>query len=227
MISGAMSEATRDAVYEVIAKRRDIRIFRPDVDVPANVLTRILSAAHQAPSVGFSQPWDFILVRNPETRSRIRHSFLACRAAEATRYPPERRSKYLAYRLEGILESALNICVTVDLRPADELVLGTGTQPETLRSSVCCAVQNLWLAARAEGVGVGWVSIVEPTVLREELGLPTGIEPIAYLCVGYPVEFPDSPMLEQTEWRARKPLAQAIHAERYMPEIVGVPRTNP
>jgi 5,6-dimethylbenzimidazole synthase len=216
MISGDLTEASRDAIYEVIAKRRDIRIFRPDVDVPAAVLTRILSAAHRAPSVGYSQPWDFILVRNAATRSRIRDSFLACREAEAVRYPPERRSKYLAYRLEGILESALNICVTVDLRPADELVLGTSAQPETLRSSACCAVQNLWLAARAEGVGVGWVSIVEPAVLRGELGLPDGVEPVAYLCVGYPIEFPERPMLEETGWRARKPLEQAIHAERYM-----------
>jgi 5,6-dimethylbenzimidazole synthase len=216
MTSGALSETNRNAIYEVIARRRDIRIFRRDVDVPAGVLTRILSAAHQAPSVGFSQPWDFILVRNPETRSRIRNSFLACRAAEATRYPPERRSKYLAYRLEGILESALNVCVTVDLRPSDEPVLGTGTQPETLRLSTCCAVQNLWLAARAEGVGVGWVSIVEPAVLRGELGLPDGVEPVAYLCVGYPVEFPERPMLEETEWRARKPLEQTIHAERFL-----------
>jgi 5,6-dimethylbenzimidazole synthase len=218
MNPGALSQASRDAVYEVIAKRRDIRIFRRDVDVPPAVVTRILSAAHQAPSVGYSQPWDFILVRNLVTRSRIRDSFLVCRAAEALRYPPERRQKYIAYRLEGILESALNICVTVDLRPADELVLGTGTQPETLRSSACCAVQNLWLAARAEGVGVGWVSIVAPDVLRGELRLPTGVEPVAYLCVGYPVEFPERPMLEETGWRPRKPLEQAIHAERYLSE---------
>jgi 5,6-dimethylbenzimidazole synthase len=142
MIPGALSAANRDAVYEVIAKRRDIRIFRSDVDVPPQVLTRILSAAHQAPSVGYSQPWDFILVRNIAARSRIRDSFLACREAEAGRYPPQRRRKYLAYRLEGILESALDICVTVDLRPADELVLGTGTQPETLRSNACCAARG-------------------------------------------------------------------------------------
>jgi len=226
MNSPGLSQANRDAVYEVIAKRRDIRIFRPDSDVPPAVLTRILSAAHQAPSVGYSQPWDFILVRNLETRRRIRDSFLVCRAAEAIRYPPERRQKYLTYRLEGILESSLNICVTVDLRPADELVLGTGTQPDTLRSSACCAVQNLWLAARAEGVGVGWVSIVAPAVLRHELGLPGGIEPVAYLCVGYPVEFPERPMLEETGWRPRKLLEQAVHAERYSsasshPQVLG------
>jgi 5,6-dimethylbenzimidazole synthase len=212
---GALPQLTRDALYEVIAKRRDIRIFRPGIGVPDDVLLRILGAAHQAPSVGHSQPWDFVVVRDAATRARIRESFLSCRQAEARQFSPERRSQYLAYRLEGILESALNVCVTVDLRPGDELVLGTGTQPETLRSSACCAVQNLWLAARAEGVGVGWVSIVEPAVLRVELGLPAGVEPVAYLCVGYPVAFPEVPMLEQTGWRARRPLERAIHAERY------------
>jgi 5,6-dimethylbenzimidazole synthase len=155
---------------------------------------------------------------NAATRRRIRESFLSCRAAEANRYSPERRSKYLAYRLEGIVDSALNICVTVDLRPTDELVLGTGSQPETLRWSACCAVQNLWLAARAENAGVGWVSIVEPSVLRDELGLPPGVEPVAYLCVGYPVEFPENPMLEYSGWRARRPLGSAIHVERFMRE---------
>ena len=176
---------------------------------------RILGAAHQAPSVGFSQPWDFVVVRAGATRQRIRDSFLRCRESEAARYPPDRRAQYLSYRLEGIVESALNICVTVDLRPAEELVLGTGAQPEALRWSACCAVQNLWLAARAEGVGVGWVSIVEPAVLRAALALPPGIEPVAYLCVGYPVEFPERPMLEQTGWRSRRPVEAAVHEERY------------
>jgi nicotinate-nucleotide--dimethylbenzimidazole phosphoribosyltransferase len=110
--------------------------------------------------------------------------------------------------------------VTVDLRPAEEVVLGTSAQPEALRWSACCAVQNLWLAARAEGVGVGWVSIVEPAVLRAELGLPAGIEPVAYLCVGYPVEFPERPMLEQTGWRKRRPLQDALHADRYRSSAV-------
>ena len=210
-----MGAAARDAIYDVISRRRDIRVFLPDLAVPNDVLSRLLAAAHQAPSVGYSQPWDFVLVRERETRERIRESFLRCRESEAARYAPERRAQYLSYRLEGILDSALNLCVTVDLRPADELVLGTSAQPEALRWSACCAVQNFWLAARAEGVGVGWISIVEPAVLRAELGLPPGIEPVAYLCVGYPVEFPERPMLEQTGWRERRPLAAAIHVERY------------
>ena len=157
--------------------------------------------------MGYSQPWDFVVVRDRARRERIRESFLRVRAAEAARFPAgERREQYLAYKLEGILDAAVNLCVTVDLRPADEAVLGTTAQPESLRWSACCAVQNLWLAARAEGMGVGWVSIVEPTVLRRELALPAGIEPVAYLCVGEPVEFRDRPLLEETGWRPRRPV---------------------
>jgi 5,6-dimethylbenzimidazole synthase len=209
------SEADRRAIYAVIERRRDIRHFRPGADVPAPTLRRILEAAHHAPSVGFSQPWDFVLVHDRERRSRIRESFLRCREREAMRFPPERREQYLSYRLEGILESALNLCVTVDLRAREEPILGTTTQPETLRFSVCCAVQNLWLAARSEGVGVGWVSIVEPEVLRQELGLPAGVETVAYLCVGIPVEFTDRPLFETTGWRPRRSLDEAIHLERF------------
>ncbi|HEY2902439.1 MAG TPA: nicotinate-nucleotide--dimethylbenzimidazole phosphoribosyltransferase [Polyangia bacterium] len=215
LVPAELGAAAREAIYDVISKRRDIRIFIPNLQVPDEVLQRLLGAAHQAPSVGYSQPWDFVLVRDRARRARIRDSFLRCRESEAARYAPERRAQYLAYRLEGIVESALNLCVTVDLRPSDELILGTNAQPEALRWSACCAVQNLWLAARAEGVGVGWVSIVEPAVLRAELGLPPGIEPVAYLCVGYPLEFPERPMLEQTGWRERRPLAAATHAEQF------------
>jgi nicotinate-nucleotide--dimethylbenzimidazole phosphoribosyltransferase len=161
-----------------------------------------------------------VVVRERARRERIRESFLRVRAAEASRFPAgERRDKYLAYKLEGILDAALNLCVTVDLRPADEAVLGTTAQPESLRWSACCAVQNLWLAARAEGVGVGWVSIVEPTVLRRELALPPGVEPVAYLCLGEPIEFRDRPLLEETGWRARRPVQDAIHEETYRRQL--------
>ncbi|HEY2745687.1 MAG TPA: 5,6-dimethylbenzimidazole synthase, partial [Polyangia bacterium] len=212
----SFTDEDRRAVYEVIGKRRDIRHFRAGAPLPDDVLARILGAAHQAPSVGYSQPWDFVVVRDRARRGRIRDSFLRVRAAEAARFPAgERREQYLAYKLEGILDSAVNVCVTVDLRPADEAVLGTTAQPESLRWSTSCAVQNLWLAARAEGIGVGWVSIVEPAVLRSELMLPPGIEPVAYLCVGEPIEFRDRPLLEETGWRARRELGDAMHDEQY------------
>jgi 5,6-dimethylbenzimidazole synthase len=208
---GAFAEEARRAVYEVIRTRRDVRHFAPDRALPDAVLHRVLDAAHHAPSVGFSQPWGFVLVRDVEQRRRIRDSFLACRTREAERFPAERRAKYLALRLEGIVDAPLNVCVAVDLRPTGEAILGTTAQPEALRFSACCAVQNLWLAARAEGVGVGWVSIVEPAVLRAELALPEGVEPVAYLCVGYPIAFRSQPMLEEVGWLPRRPLDDAIH----------------
>jgi nicotinate-nucleotide--dimethylbenzimidazole phosphoribosyltransferase len=208
----ALAEPARRAIYDVIALRRDVRHFHPDGTVPDDVLERILAAAHLAPSVGFSQPWGFIIVRDRVVRERIRESFLRCRQAEAVRYPPERREAYLAHRLEGILDSSLNVCVAVDLRSRGEAILGTTAQPEAVRASACCAVENLWLAARAEGIGVGWVSIVEPAVLRAELGLPPGVEPIAYLCLGRPLAFRTRPMLEETGWRSRRPLAEVVHA---------------
>ncbi len=207
----ALGEEARRAVHEVIRTRRDIRHFDPGREVDPEVLERILDAAHHAPSVGFSQPWGFVLIRDPEQRARIRESFLRCRAREAERFQGERREKYLSLRLEGIVEAPLNVCVAVDLRPGEEAVLGATAQPETLRFSACCAVQNLWLAARAEGIGVGWVSIVEPAVLREELGLPDGVEPVAYLCVGHPIAFRSLPMLEEVGWRPRRALAEVIH----------------
>lgn len=208
-----LSEDAKRALYEVIRLRRDVRHFDPDRELDEAVLTRILGAAHAAPSVGLSQPWGFVLVRDRAVRERIRASFLRCRQREAARFSPERRAAYLAHRLEGILEAPLNLCVAVDLRPRSEPILGTTVQPESLRASACCAVQNLWLAARAEGIGVGWVSIVEPEVLRAELALPDGVEPVAYLCVGHARAFRRRPMLEETRWSARRSLEEVVHAD--------------
>lgn len=210
---GAFSESARQAVYDAIALRRDVRHFQPNGVVSDEVLQRILGAAHLAPSVGFSQPWGFVVIRDVTRRERIRESFLRCREAEAARYPAERRGAYLAHKLEGILESSVNVCVAVDLRSRGEAILGTTVQPESVRASACCAVQNLWLAARVEGIGVGWVSIVEPTVLRHELSLPPGVEPIAYLCLGHAAAFRDRPMLEETGWRRRRPLDDVVHPD--------------
>ncbi len=219
------SDEARRSVYEVIALRRDVRHFDATRDVDEDTLLRVLGAAHAAPSVGLSQPWGFVVVRGRGVRSRVRESFLRCRAAEAARFPPSRRDKYLSYRLEGILDAAVNVCVAVDLRSRGEVVLGTTVQPEALRASVCCAVQNFWLAARAEGLGVGWVSIVEPAVLRAELALPPGVEPIAYLCVGHPRAFRATPMLEEVGWSARRPLRAVLHAERWRTETQPIPLT--
>jgi nicotinate-nucleotide--dimethylbenzimidazole phosphoribosyltransferase len=219
------SEQARRAVYEVMALRRDVRTFREGEDVDPHTLMSVLGAAHLAPSVGFSQPWAFVVVRDRALRTRIRDSFFRCRDAEAARFPPGRREQYLSYRLEGILEAAVNVCVTVDLRSRGEAILGATVQPEAVRASACCAVQNLWLAARAEGLGVGWVSIVEPAVLRQELGLPAGVEPVAYLCLGRPVAFRARPMLEETGWLGRRALDDVVHRERWSEKapLVAVP----
>jgi nicotinate-nucleotide--dimethylbenzimidazole phosphoribosyltransferase len=208
----AFPDEARRAIYDVISLRRDIRHFRSDLELDDETLSRILCAAHEAPSVGLSHAWGFVIVRDRAVRERIRASFLVCREAEAARFGEARREAYLAHKLEGILDAPINLCVAVDLRDRGEAVLGTTVQPEALRASACCAVENLWLAARAEGIGVGWVSIVEPAVLRRELALPSGVEPVAYLCVGHPVAFRDRPMLEETGWRARRPLADVLHA---------------
>jgi nicotinate-nucleotide--dimethylbenzimidazole phosphoribosyltransferase len=212
---GILPEATRQAIYEVIALRRDIRHFQPGRPIDEAALLRVLEAAHLAPSVGFSQPWRFIVIRDRAVRTRVRDSFLACRQAEAVRFPPARREAYLGHKLEGILEADLNLCVVVDLRDQGEAILGTTVQPEAVRASACCAVENLWLAARAEGIGVGWVSIVEPAVLRAELHLPAGVEPVAYLCLGHPVAFRRRPMLDETGWSSRRSLAEVVHQDRF------------
>jgi 5,6-dimethylbenzimidazole synthase len=136
------------------------------------------------------------------------------RAAEAERFAEPQRSAYLALRLEGILDSSLNLCVAVDERDTTP-ILGTAVQPETVRAGAYCAIQNLWLAARVEGVGVGWVSIVEPAVLRSELALPAGVTPLAYLCIGRPLAFRMRPMLEEVGWSRRTPLAHVVHEERF------------
>jgi nicotinate-nucleotide--dimethylbenzimidazole phosphoribosyltransferase len=209
------AEPARRAVYEAMSLRRDVRHFQRDRDVDDETLTRVLAAAHLAPSVGFSQPWRFVVIRERARRARIRESFLRCRAAEADRFPPERRARYLAHRLEGILEAGVNLCVAVDLRSRGEAILGTTVQPEAVRASVCCAVQNFWLAARVEGIGVGWVSIVEPAVLRAELRLPAGVDPVAYLCVGHPVAFRSRPMLQETGWLERRRLEDLVHREHW------------
>ncbi len=199
----------RRGLYRAIYTRRDIRAFRDD-PVPPETLARIIRAAHHGPSVGFMQPWDFILVSDAETRGRVKDLFQRERRAAAQYFDEPRRSHYLSFKLEGITEAAVNLCVTCDPTRGEE-VLGRNSMPETDVYSTCCAVQNLWLAARAEGVGVGWVSILKLPQLRRILGIPPHIIPVAYLCLGYPVNFPDEPVLQSAGWRDRLPLSDLVH----------------
>lgn len=200
-------------IYEAIYARRDIRRFRPE-PVPEDVLHRILDAAHHAGSVGFMQPWNFILIRDPAARGRVKAMFERETARAAANYTGERRALYESLKLEGILESPLNVCVTSDRRRGG-IVLGRNTIIDTDIFSACLAVQNLWLAARAEGVGVGWVSILDNEELSEILELPGGVVPVAYLCVGYPEEFAEAPTLETVGWRSRLPLEEVVFDERF------------
>jgi 5,6-dimethylbenzimidazole synthase len=211
----------RRGVYRAIHTRRDIRHFRAD-PIPAPVLARLVRAAHHGPSVGFMQPWDFILIRDVAVRRQVNELFHRERQAAACFYDEPRRSQYLSMKLEGILEAPVNLCVTCDPTRAG-VVLGRNSAPETDLYSTCCAVQNLWLAARAEGIGVGWVSILKLPQLRQILGVPPHVVPVAYLCLGYPVEFAHTPMLETLGWRRRLPLEQLLHFDGWNPNLGEAP----
>ena len=209
----AFSDNERRAIYRAIYSRRDIRHFRDD-PIPAPVLGRIIDAAHHGPSVGFMQPWDFILISDLAVRRQVKVLFEQERQAAACFYDEPRRSHYLSLKLEGILESPVNLCITCDPTRAEE-VLGRNSIRETDVYSTCCAVQNLWLAARAEGIGVGWVSVLKLPQLRKVLGIPHHILPVAYLCLGYPTEFPDQPLLQTEGWRGRLPIDQLLHFDSW------------
>lgn len=210
----AFSEAERTAVYRAILERRDVVRFRPD-EIPGATLDRILGAAHHAPSVGFMQPWNFILIRSPEIRTRIHAGFLRANDEARNLFPGERGDQYAALKLEGILESPLNICVACDRERFGPTVLGRTCQPDMDLYSTVCAVENLWLAARAEGVGVGWVSVIHADELAGILGLPAHVVPVAYLCVGYPEEFPPEPELQTAGWLPRLPLEAVVRQEKW------------
>ena len=205
----------RDAVYRVIAERRDVRRgFRPD-PVPANVLGRVLAAAHQAPSVGFSQPWDFIVITDRARRERI--AALARRHAGefAADLPGARARAFDQLKIESILDTPVNIVVSCDRTRGGRHTLGRHAQPQTAEFSSVLAVANLWLAARAEGLGVGWVSFFDERELAAELGLPAHLEVIAYLCVGYVTSFAAEPELQSSGWARRRPVSWAVHAEEF------------
>lgn len=209
------SPSERQALYDIIAARRDVRNeFRPDPVDPA-ALRRVLEAAHAAPSVGFMQPWNFILIRDQERRARIHDAFAAANAEAAEMMEEERRQTYRALKLEGILTAPLNICVTCDRTRGGKVVLGRTHQPEMDLYSTVCAVQNLWLAARAEGIGVGWVSIIDPRDLARILRIPPHVEIVAYLCVGHVTDLFDQPELAARGWRQRLDLDSLVLDEEW------------
>jgi nicotinate-nucleotide--dimethylbenzimidazole phosphoribosyltransferase len=206
-------EAERETVHRVIAERRDVRRFRPDA-VPDDVLRRVLQAAHRAPSVGLMQPWRLIVIRDVATRAAVRRLAQRERLRQADRFD-ERTRQFLDQKVEGVVEAPLGVCVCCDHGDPDVEVLGRATIPETDVYSTACAIENLWLAARAEGLGVGWVSFYRPEDLRALLGIPSRVDPIAYLCLGWPDERPVRPGLEAAGWSARAPLEEVVMHERW------------
>ncbi|MGH7815326.1 MAG: 5,6-dimethylbenzimidazole synthase [Candidatus Binataceae bacterium] len=210
----ALADALKRGLYETVFRRRDIREFTDD-PVPDEVLARVLTAAHHAPSVGFTQPWDFILVRDIERRRRVRAIFEDERAKNAAQFTGARRGKFLSLKLEGILEAPLNLIVTCTPERFGPGVLGKTSIREVEIYSACLAVENLWLAARAEGLGLGWVSILRNDAVCEIFGIPDGVIPVAYLCIGYVRDFPDWPILAAKEWASRLPPRELIHFDSW------------
>ena len=210
-------DCEREGLYKAIYTRRDVRSNFIDRDIPDYILAQILKAAHHAPSVGYSQPWDFILIKNYANRLLVKNSFINEREKSISllKGDKERQKLYLRLKLEGIVESAINICVTYDPTKFGPFVLGRTSVPETGVYSVCCAIQNLWLAARVEGIGVGWVSILSTADLKKILSIPDHVLPVAYLCLGYVNEFSVKPDLENVGWLERMALKDVIHYERW------------
>lgn len=205
----------RQTLYDIIDARRDVRNeFRPEPLDPA-ALRRVLQAAHAAPSVGFMQPWNFIMIRDQERRARVHAAFAAANAEAAEMFEDGRQQTYRSLKLEGILSAPLNICVTCDRTRGGKVVIGRTHQREMDLYSTVCAVQNFWLAARAEGIGVGWVSIFRPTDLAEIMRIPPHVEIVAYLCVGYVDRLFEQPELAERGWRQRLDLDDLILQEEW------------
>lgn len=209
------SEKEKRGVYRAIHERRDVRAqFLPE-PIPPEILGRILDAAHHAPSVGFMQPWDFIVIENPNVRRAIQENFERANRCAADVYAGEQRDAYQSMKLAGILDAPVNLCVTCNPDRATGHGLGRQTDPATSLYSTVCAVQNLWLAARSESLGVGWVSILDLEELKTLLGIPAALTPVAYLCIGYVSEFRPRPDLEENGWERRQSLPSLLHFDHW------------
>jgi 5,6-dimethylbenzimidazole synthase len=209
----AFTPEERQAVYRVISERRDMRRFLPGGVVGEEVLARLLQAAHAAPSVGLMQPWRFIRITDDSLRRRI-HALVDEERPLTAAALGERAEEFLALKVEGILECAeLFVVALCDNR--DKHVFGRRTLPQMDLASVSCAIQNLWLAARSEGLGMGWVSLFDPQRLAALLAMPADAEPVAILCLGPVPEFPDRPALEIDGWAHARPLPEFVCENRW------------
>ena len=215
LLEDNFTEEEKNGFYKAIYSRRDVRSHFISKPIEDKVLSRILHAAHHAPSVGFSQPWNFILIKNKETKQKIKESFEKEKERSSKLVEEPKKSKYLSFKLEGILESPINLCVTYDPTKFGPFVIGRSSIPEAGLYSVCCAIQNLWLSARTEGLGLGWVSILSNDILKEVLSLPDHVVPVAYLCLGYVDDFAEKPDLETAGWLPRLDLKDVVFFEKW------------
>lgn len=209
------SAEERAGVYRAIHERRDVRSgYLPDA-LPRELLLRLLGAAHQAPSVGLMQPWRFVVIESRAIREEIFRIFQDASSAEHNSYAGPQRQIYSRLTLQGILTAPLNLCVVCDCNSLRGHSLGRHTMPETALYSAVCAIQNLWLAARAEGVGLGWVSILHPDRVKEVLKIPESMALVGYFCMGFVDKFAPEPELELAGWEHRLPLEDVLRSETF------------
>ncbi|WP_407441662.1 5,6-dimethylbenzimidazole synthase [Rhodococcus sp. (in: high G+C Gram-positive bacteria)] len=205
----------RDALYDIIRMRRDVRAEFSGEVIPEDALHRVLAAAHHAPSVGNTQPWDFVVIRDPERLAAFAEHVAGCREAFADSLPEDKRRTFDPIKVEGITESRTGIAVTYDPARGGKHILGRHTVDESGLFSAVLAIQNLWLAATAEGLGVGWVSFYEEEFLRDFVGVEDPVRPIAWLCLGPVTRLQEVPDLERFGWRQGRPLGEAVHFESW------------
>ncbi len=203
------------SIYEAIERRRDVRAEFTGAPIDDAVLERVLGAAHAAPSVGLSQPWDFVLVDDPGIRHAFFDHVMAERKVFADALEGGLAERFAEIKIEGVLDSTLSVVVTYDASRGAPSVLGRHAIADAGLYSVCLSIENLWLAATAEGLGVGWVSFYREEFLAELVGLPSGVRPVAWLCVGPVSHLQEVPDLERHGWRARMPLAAVVHRNRW------------
>lgn len=210
----AMGADVVRALESVVSGRRDIRRYRPD-PVPDDLLDEVLAAGHRGPSVGHSQPWRFVVVRDPSVRERAAHLADRARLAQAEHLDDDRAARLLDLKLEGLREAPVGIVVACDRRTSARGVLGRATFPDADLWSSACAIENMWLTARAHGLGLGWVTLFDPSELASLLELPSGVETLGWLCLGWPDERPPDPGLERAAWSRRVPLSEVVMHDRW------------
>lgn len=199
-----------DQLHDLMSWRRDVRHFQPGKAVPEGLLAKVLEAIRLAPSVGLSEPWRLISVKSAEARAKTLANFEAANAEALKGYSGERAQIYAGLKLSGMQDAPVQLAVFCDDGTEKGAGLGAGTMPEARRYSVVSAVMNFWLASRAHGLGVGWVSIIDPVQLAADLDAPEGWALVAYLCVGWPVETSQTPELVKAKWEERDPLLAEI-----------------